>query len=199
MPVRRRPPSRPSLGAVRSPDSQHAILRSAEKLLSSEEFDHFSIEAVAREARASKPTIYKWWGTREHLIGEVYRALAPLESSPPDLGSLKDDLQAYLADLSKIWSDPKWATVSRRLFLASQENVKALSRYRDEYLASRNRGLSTIIERARARGELSPDLDVELLVDTITAFGLFRLLMRKTLDDATYQEFVRLMLKGAAK
>lgn len=188
--------SRLSVGAGRSPESQQAILQSAEKLLNAEPVDDFSIEAVAREAHASKPTIYKWWGSKERLIGEAYLNLTPLGPGKDNFSSAQQELQAVWQRLWKIWSNPKWATVSRRLFMASQEDPEALSRYRDGYLQERNKPLAEIIERGIARGELPNDLDVELAVDLIAAFSLFRLLMDKPVDAATSQKILTILFSG---
>lgn len=179
--------------------SSLGILRSAEKLLNAEPIDEFSIEAVAREAHASKPTIYKWWGSKEKLIGEVYLNLTPLDPDATNLSSAQQELQKVWERLWKIWSNPKWATVSRQLFMASQDDPEALSRYRDGYLRERNKPLAAIIERGVARGELASNLDVELVVDLIAGFSLFRLLMEKPVDVATSQKILSILFGGLSK
>jgi len=158
-----------------------------------------SIEAVAREAHASKPTIYKWWGSKEKLIGEVYLNLTPLDPDATNLSSAQQELQKVWERLWKIWSNPKWATVSRQLFMASQDDPEALSRYRDGYLRERNKPLAAIIERGVARGELASNLDVELVVDLIAGFSLFRLLMEKPVDVATSQKILSILFGGLSK
>ena len=49
---------RKSIGARRNPDSADAILDAAEAVLAEAGYAGFSIEAVARRARAGKPAFY---------------------------------------------------------------------------------------------------------------------------------------------
>ncbi len=71
--------ARRSIGAQRNPDSERAILDAARDLLAEEGLAGFSIEAVARRARAGKPTIYRWWPDKTRLLLAVY---AGLKDSP---------------------------------------------------------------------------------------------------------------------
>ena len=66
-------PARKSIGARRNPDSAEAILEAAEAVLVEAGYAGFSIEAVARRARAGKPTIYRWWPSKAALLLEVYK------------------------------------------------------------------------------------------------------------------------------
>ena len=66
------PARRTSIGAQRNPDSEEAILAAAEAILIEEGFAAFSIEAVARRAKAGKPTIYRWWPSKAALLLDVY-------------------------------------------------------------------------------------------------------------------------------
>ena len=62
---------RRSIGSRRNPETQEAILEAAEALLLEGGVAGFSIEAVARRARAGKPTIYRWWPNKTALLLEV--------------------------------------------------------------------------------------------------------------------------------
>ena len=63
---------RRSIGARRNPESAEAILEAAEAVLLESGYAGFSIEAVARKARAGKPTIYRWWPSKAALLLDVY-------------------------------------------------------------------------------------------------------------------------------
>ncbi|MET0170455.1 MAG: helix-turn-helix domain-containing protein, partial [Aliihoeflea sp.] len=75
---------RRSIGARRNPQSQEAILDAAEALLGDAGTAGFSIEAVARRARAGKPTIYRWWPNRTLLLLDVYKRFKTRRSTLPD-------------------------------------------------------------------------------------------------------------------
>ena len=57
MPRTGQPGKRTSIGARRNPATEEAILQAAEAILQEGDLAGFSIEAVARRARAGKPTI----------------------------------------------------------------------------------------------------------------------------------------------
>lgn len=187
---------RSSIGAVRSPASEAAILDAAARILRTEGFDGFTIESVAKQARASKPTIYKWWGTKARLIGEVYAKQVPVHHTPLDSGSVERDLEVHFERLWEVWSDPKWATASRRLLEEAQSGPDALEFYRDDYLKSRNQPLVEILSRGIARGELPASIDVDLVVEIVSSFNLFRLIMGQPVDSRTSRALVQLLMSG---
>lgn len=187
---------RSSIGAVRNPASEAAILDSAARILRTQGFDGFTIESVAKQARASKPTIYKWWRTKARLIGEVYAQQVPVHRTPPDFGSVRRDLEVHFEQLWEVWSDPKWATASRRLLAEAQSSPDALEFYRDDYLKSRNQPLVEILSRGIARGELPASVDVDLVVEIVSSFNLFRLIMGQPVDSRTSRALVQLLMSG---
>ena len=94
--------ARKSIGAQRNPESEKAILKAAADLLEEEGLGKFSIEAVARRARAGKPTIYRWWPDKTALLLAVYAELKD-ELVLPDTGSLEGDIVAFLGNLFGFW------------------------------------------------------------------------------------------------
>ena len=87
--------ARRSIGARRNPASQEAILDAAEAIMREEGLAGFSIEAVARRARAGKPTIYRWWPNRTALMLDVYKRFKNVRAFP-DTGTLRGDLVGFL-------------------------------------------------------------------------------------------------------
>ncbi len=189
-------PSRRSIGAVRNPATEAAILGSAAQVLRADGYDGFTIEAVAKHARAGKPTIYKWWKSKMRLIGEVYLKHVPVRHARTDVRTFQQDLAAQLEVLWRVWSDPNWAMASRRLFTESLLDAEALAFYRDGYLVERNQAFVDIVERAIARGELPPTTNVGLVVDVLSSFCLFRLAMERPVDRETISSFVNLLCRG---
>ena len=89
--------TRRSIGARRNPASEEAILDAAEAVLRENGIAGFSIEAVARRARAGKPTIYRWWPHRTALMLDVYKRFKNAKAFP-DTGSLRGDLVSFLGE-----------------------------------------------------------------------------------------------------
>src|SRR5688500_18319365 len=92
------PEQRASIGARRHPATEAALLDAAEDLLREGDLAGFSIEAVARRARAGKPTIYRWWPNKTRLLLDVYqRQKGSVEAI--DTGSIEADCIAFLERL----------------------------------------------------------------------------------------------------
>jgi AcrR family transcriptional regulator len=102
---------RKSIGARRNPASAGAILDAAEAVLAEAGYSGFSIEAVARRARAGKPTIYRWWPSKAALLLEVYQRQKRV--AVPDTGRLEDDLAGFLKSLLPHWRETSSGSVFR--------------------------------------------------------------------------------------
>ncbi|KKB78353.1 TetR family transcriptional regulator [Devosia soli] len=174
--------ARRSIGARRNPASQEAILDAAEAVLEESGIGGFSIEAVARRARAGKPTIYRWWPNRTLLMLDVYRRFKNARGFP-DTGSVRGDLIALLQNhLLGFWKDSLCGTVYRAIIVEAQNDpdaAKALYAYQEE----RKKATEVIIERAKARGEVAKDVDGRLIIDMVVSFAWHQLLINR-LDEA---------------
>lgn len=197
MPVQEAAGRRMSIGAQRNPASQEAILKAAEEILAEGGHGAFSIEAVARRAKAGKPTIYRWWPSRAALLLDAYHrhkgALAT-----PDTGRIDDDLFFFLDGLLTFWRSGSAGAIFRSIIAEAQSDAAAGDAL-SAYAAERRRHIGEIFRRARTRGEVADWVDAELAAETIMGFAWNRLLTGRL--DAEPQElrlFVRQFLGGAA-
>ena len=142
-------PARKSIGARRNPDSAEAILEAAEAVLIEAGYAGFSIEAVARRARAGKPTIYRWWPSKAALLLEVYQRQKRVDI--PDTGSLEQDLVGFLINLFTHWRETSSGSVFKSLIAEAQSDETAAAA-----LAGYRRRLSSSPPRRAACGPTSP-------------------------------------------
>jgi AcrR family transcriptional regulator len=189
---------RTSIGARRNPATAEAILEAAEALLREESLAGFSIEAVARRARAGKPTIYRWWPTKTQLLLAVYQRLKRDRAAYTDTGSLEGDCIAFLRNLLAYWAAGS-GQVLRSIFAEAQSDQRAAAALRD-YTRERREGTAGLFERARARGELRDDADPLIAAEIIAAFAWSRLLTgRLEIGDDELAAVVRQMLRGVVR
>jgi AcrR family transcriptional regulator len=193
----RRKPSRRSVGNVRSAESEAAILNAAAEILSARGYEDLTIEAVARKAKASKPTIYRWWETKTKLISDAYLRSKPVVQTIPDLADLAKELSFYFENLWKIWSSERNASVSLGLLRESLSDPQLLEQYRTEYQPRREALIGEILDRGRERNELPGECDNAFLIDVLTGFHLMRLIKGKPVDSETNREFVDFVLRGS--
>ena len=173
--------ARRSIGARRNPASQEAILDAAEAILHEEGIAGFSIEAVARRARAGKPTIYRWWPNRTTLMLDVYKRFKNARTFP-DTGTLRGDLVAFLENqLLGFWKDRLCGTVYRAVIAEAQSDKDAAAALY-AYQAERKAVAVQMIDRAKARGEVSAEVNGALIVDLIVSFAWHQLLLGRVAE-----------------
>ncbi|RUU13017.1 TetR/AcrR family transcriptional regulator [Mesorhizobium sp. USDA-HM6] len=189
-------PGRKSIGAKRNPESADAILEAAEAVLAEAGYSGFSIEAVARRARAGKPTIYRWWPSKAALLVEVYQRQKRVET--PDTGKLEEDLAGFLVNLFAHWRDTSSGNVFRSLIAEAQSDKAAAAALAD-YASGRRAHTGGMIERAKARGEVAADVDAEIVADLIASYAWRHLLTNRLgEDEATIRTAVRYVVRGIA-
>ncbi|ESY76338.1 TetR family transcriptional regulator [Mesorhizobium sp. LNHC221B00] len=189
-------PARKSIGARRNPDSAEAILEAAEAVLVEAGYAGFSIEAVARRARAGKPTIYRWWPSKAALLLEVYQRQKRVEV--PDTGQLEEDLVGFLENLFAHWRETSSGSVFRSLIAEAQTDETAATALAG-YAGGRRAHTGQIIERAKARGEVANDIDPAVVADLVASYA-WRHLLTNRLDEpeATIRKVVHYLLQGIA-
>jgi AcrR family transcriptional regulator len=164
---------RTSIGAQRNPASEEAILTAAAEILREGGLSAFSIEAVARRAKAGKPTIYRWWPSKAALLLDVYHRQKG-ETFYADTGNTREDLIVFLETLLGFWKTSA-GEVFRSIIAEAQSNPDALEALRD-YAVTRCRASGVILNRGVARGEIREGLDIPLVMELFSSFCWQRLL-----------------------
>lgn len=168
------PQTRHSVGARRNPASATAILDAAEALLTEKGLGGFSIEAVARRARAGKPTIYRWWPNRTALLLAVYqRQKGSFDDF--DSGDVETDALDFLEHLIAWWREGSAGQVFRSV-IAEAQTDSAAAEVLAAYTRERHEHTADIFRRAMARGDLHADIDPVLAAETLASFARGRLL-----------------------
>jgi AcrR family transcriptional regulator len=190
-------PSRRSAGPVRSEASRFAILTAAQRVLDRDGAGEFTIEAVAREARASKPTIYRWWGDKQTLLGDVYRQVAPSRVSSSQGATVSERLTTFYAHIWTLWSNRAYASTSRWLFRSALQSVDAMERYRTGYFGERVAPAAAILRDAKASNELPNDVDIELVLDLVVGYHMLRMLTGRSVEPREIEDSVAAAVSGA--
>lgn len=187
--------SRRSIGARRNPETEQAILEAAEAIMAEDGIAGFSIEAVAKRARAGKPTIYKWWPGKTALLLDVYQRHKPALVHT-DTGTVEGDVFAFLTGVFAHWGDTGAGQVFRFVIAEAQRDDAAAAALAD-YAAERRVQSGAIFQRGIARGELSADIDVGLCADMLAGFIWQRLLTgRIERGPSQLRQVARQMVRG---
>jgi len=131
-----------------------------------------SIDEVSRISGISKTTIYRHWPSRSALLID---ACSRLGSAPdlPDTGSLRGDLRALLARLADQLQTANWSSVYPSIIDAAERDPEIntmQAALHKAFMAP----FETVIERAKAKGEIPSDRVTANLIATLVGPFFFR-------------------------
>ena len=160
-------------------DREAEILDAALEVLADVGYDRLTMDAVALRAKASKATLYRRWNGKVSLVIDAlhhdhqhetpgcrrrHRLAARRPASSPSAasGGLTDkpEVDAFGAILTAITRDAEFAEAFRR-----------------EVLGPKLAASKALFERAKERGEIRADVDLELLAPALAGIVLHRLFL----------------------
>lgn len=161
--------STPKRGRPRETDKDERILRAALELLRREGYDGMSVEAVARAAGVTRPTVYRRWPTKEDLATAAVHTLSwhdqPTESDDP-WRDLERELAATVAAIAR----PNGMAFIGTLLAEEHRTPTLIGLFRERVVATRRSRVRAALERAAGAGcEADLDLVVNMLLGTFYA------------------------------
>jgi AcrR family transcriptional regulator len=162
-------------GRPRSDDAHRAIIAATLSLLGRHGVAGLTMEGVAAAAGVGKTTVYRRWPSKTALALEALSELAPPDD-PPETGSLQGDLRA-LTDLQRRrLAGSELPRVVPRVLGEAADDPELQAGFFEHVITPLRRIIRTLLERAIERGEVSPDADVEALVDILHAIPVYKVL-----------------------
>ena len=159
---RRRP------GRRRDEAKDDAILQATRDLLTERGYDAMTMDAVAERAGAGKSTVYRRWPSKVQLtVDSLLCVKQPTIDQVPDEGSLRADLLGLATMAHRFKNDE----LMSGLLTAIRENDEVASVFHEQFVAGRVRLMRAVLERARERGETSPDADLDMLAAAATGIA----------------------------
>lgn len=181
-------------GRPRREGADAQILDTTLAVLEEKGYTDLTVDEVAERTKVAKTTIYRRWASKGALVAAaVATRVTPFE--PPDTGTLEGDLLAVATrahdilngDLGRIFAgligESQLDPDLREIMLTSTRQRRQI--YED------------VVKRGIHRGELSRDVDVELLVDMLVGAMWNRMLItRAPLRESLPREIVQMILNG---
>jgi len=184
------------LGRPRSEAARRAILRAATDLLARDGFADVTVEAIAAEAGVSKATLYRWWPGKAAVLVDAFLAATGPCAPFPDTGCLEEDLRGQMRALAQALGGCV-GTVLRGVLAEAQSDPEAADAFRTRYLAPRRAETRRALERARARGQICPQADLETAADALYGPLYYRLTVSHApLDAAFVDSLLTLVFQG---
>lgn len=150
-------------GRPRSEAVSQAILRAVLELIAEHgTLSDVSVDAVAELSGVSKATIYRRWSTKEELVATAVDSI----KSAPDIElphqSIRDDLIRIGRSFRKSFTETE-RKVLKCMVMESSSNPD-YRRHQDRFIERRRAVVRETFRLGIERGELRPDIDVDLAV-----------------------------------
>jgi AcrR family transcriptional regulator len=120
-----------------------------------------TMEAVAARAGTSKPVLYRRWPDRAALLRDVLLRQAAGVIPAEDTGSYRTDMLAILRGWAGVLTGPG-ARVVHAVVSAMGDDPDFAAAFRDGVIGWRKREMADLLARGVARGDVRPDVPVEL-------------------------------------
>jgi AcrR family transcriptional regulator len=175
------------------------ILDAAVALLGCVGYDRLTMDAVAAEAKASKATLYRRWSTKAALVVDaILQSKEALQVPDVDTGSLRGDLIATACAHGGL-SDERTARTLAGVVTALHHDPEFAAEFRTRVVAPKLASSRAMFERARNRGEITADRDLDLLAPALAAIVMHRsFVLGLPVDDKTVARVVDEIILPAA-
>ena len=178
-------------------DREQEILDATLEVLADVGYDRLTMDAVATRAKASKATLYRRWNGKVSLVID---ALLSVKSTPqaPDTGNLRDDLIQSFCGMGGLTDQQSVATFASVITAISRDRDFAEA-FRKEVVGPKAELSRLLFVRARERGEIPEDVDIDLLAPALAGIVLHRLyIMGEVPDEALVTRVIDQIILPAA-
>jgi AcrR family transcriptional regulator len=187
------------MGRPRDARADRAILDATLELIAEVGVREFRTDDVAARARVGKGAIYRRYRSKDELVAAAVAALVHEEIAVPDTGSTRADLVALMLDAVELYSGALPGRLIPSLVGAMAQSPELARAVREGFLAGRRAALSEVLLRGAERGDLRPDLDVELALDVLGGPLFYRLLVTGgPIDEQLAEGVADLIVRGFA-
>ena len=177
--------------------SHEQVIEAVQSLLAERPFRELTMDAVAKRTGVGKPTLYRWWPTRNALVLAMVGERLPWagEALPHTCAEqkLRSRVQRTVAQYNGVFGK-----VMAGLIGEAQTDSQLRHDIYETQIRPRRAATIAEIESGKATGEFRADLDAGLLVDAIFGGIYYRLLLgSEPLTAAFGDALVDQVLQGA--
>ena len=189
-----RPPGRP-----RSAEADRAILRATVDLLAEEGYGGVTMEGVAARAGVGKATVYRRWASKSALVVDAIDACRESSWQPPDTGSARDDLLAFVRGFMHQLRTSDAGRVMPALVAELAHNAELAESFRQGFVQPRRARVLEAVRRGVDRGAVREGVDAVLVADAVVALLQHRFLVTgMAIDDGLPERVIDMLWQGVA-
>lgn len=189
----------PSRGRPRDPRTDQAITDATRRLVARDGYEQVSIEAIAREADVSRPTVYRRWPSKTHLVFDAVFGSAEVGDVLTSSGDFEADLRRFVAGLFDFWRAPEVAAAALGILADRHRDPELLIRTEQLLDVNTRTAFGELVRAGIDQGVLDDGLDVEIVYDALvgTSFYIAQVLSPDAVDGVA-DRLCSLVLRGAA-
>ncbi len=158
---------RTSGGPVLLDDVTAAIESAFFEELAAAGYGRLSVDAVAKRAGVGKAAIYRRWKSKRDLAADLVTKVAVAAIDVPDTGTLRGDIRAYLQNGREALTHRLARTIIPDLLAEAARDPEYAATISGQIREPRRLKAAQLFERARRRGEIADDADVEVALDML--------------------------------
>lgn len=175
------------------------VLRATSELLMEVGYARMTVEDVATRSGVHKTTVYRRWPTKAELVYDAVSEQSAEAIPVPDTGNLLDDLRIFAREVAANIGSEGGSRRSRSIVAAATTSDE-LTRAMQAFWAERLAASATIAERAIERGELPPEADPNLIIESLIGPLWIRLLLTgEPITDDLADRAAELVAAGATQ
>ncbi len=189
-------PSPASIGRPRDEAVKAAILRAAIAIIDKDGLSALSIDAIAKRAGTSRPTLYRWWGSKGEILLDALLAVTSGQVSYGRQKSLTVDLKHHALEYVALLTGP-YGAAYRAIFAEGLADEPFMALVRQRLIGPRRAITKARLEAAIAAKELPARINLEALIDALYAPFLYRLILgHQPLTPEFANTHIELIMKG---
>jgi len=154
-------------------DREQQLLDATLAVLAEVGYDRLTMDAVATAAKASKATLYRRWTNKAELVVDALGSLKDPPADAIDTGTLRGDLIATFCGTGGM-VEPETLASFTSVMTAITTDPEFAAVFRERVLGPKLAVAHQIYVRAKARGEIRADLDLDLLEPALPGIVLHR-------------------------
>lgn len=167
---------RRSGGRPRDRVARENILAATLRLLETQSIQAVTIEAIAKAAGVSKATIYRWWPSKASVVIdsviEHHIIVTPMRKDLPPPEALSEHLRSLIAVYSG-----RGGTLIAQIIAEGQHDPAVMREFRERFYYGRRAVVREVLEEWRRSGDLTLNIELEMLADILYSPIYFRLLL----------------------
>ncbi|EFL21180.1 TetR family transcriptional regulator [Streptomyces himastatinicus ATCC 53653] len=187
--------------AVRSESSRRAILDATMDLLVRDgrraiTVQKLTMEAIAKRAKVSKVTIYRWWPSKAAVVIDAFMESHLAHTRIPEGVPVREALLVHLKSLISRYAGPQGKLVSQ-IVAEGQYDPETMANFRARFWNDRAAAVEKLMRRGIDEGVFRSDLDPSAAAQLFYAPIYFHLLFGVSpLNDALAEQLVDLGIRG---